>query len=383
MRLFRHNDDYITLPDQEALFSLPYALFGHVEKRSLTPFGWRWRKRAIVLNPSGHLIIYKYFLKDIGAGKPFLGRIIHLDAVEHIQARMDKDVCHIKIHDHTRKRTELRIKGTKARLWAAKIFMRSTAAEIKWPIERPLKVLDSKISTSSIYDIARGTKVNHMEEFSKIAIASLSSESFPDYTTSDASQQKTQLSAQILDVEGIRKSDVFTAGGANSESNNVEIISVQSINVVYGKSTHKKFETNLLKRSRSASEFTTTAEFSTIKEAHKSVSLDQLNEVLISRQGRFRKHLQNIIESRFYDSLTKWSSNYSVSSIQKLHTQAGNLRMSQIYIPYNTLLMKDEMRAQHQQRSEPLSSLSIDINSKLWKELKHDDKDENDTAHHF
>ncbi|EJW71810.1 hypothetical protein WUBG_17283, partial [Wuchereria bancrofti] len=36
-------------------------------KKSLTVLGWRWRKRAVVLNPSGHLIIYKYFLEGIGA----------------------------------------------------------------------------------------------------------------------------------------------------------------------------------------------------------------------------------------------------------------------------------------------------------------------------
>lgn len=65
---------------------------------------------------------------------------------------------------------------------------------------------------------------------------------------------------------------------------------------------------------------------------NKSISLDQLNAVLISRQDRFRKHLQNMIESRFYDSLAECSLNYSVSSIQKLRAQAGSLRMSQIYV---------------------------------------------------
>ncbi|KAL3985514.1 hypothetical protein ACH3XW_38930 [Acanthocheilonema viteae] len=386
MRLFRHSDDYITLPDQEALFSLPSALFGYIEKKSLTPFGWRWRKRTVVLNPSGHLIIYKYFLENIGAGKPFVGRIIHLDAVEHVQARMDKDVCYIKIQDHTRKRTELRIKGTKARLWAAKVFIRSTAAEIEWPILRPLKVHDPKISTSSIHDTAQATKINRTPKFSKVTITSLSSESFPDYTASDASHKTTQLSAQILNVEEIRNFGVFTACGADSESNNVENISVQSANMIYGISTYKKFETNgFLKRSKSASEFTNIAEFFTAKRANKSVSLDQLNAVLIPRQNRFRKHLKDMIESRFYDSLAKCTLNYSVSSIQKLRACAGNLRMSQIYfqIPYNPLPITNEMRAQHRQRSVPLSPLSIDSNYKLRKELKHDDKMENDTVYHF
>lgn len=36
--------------------------------------------------------------------RPFVGRVIHLDAAQHIQVRMDKDICRIKIHDHTRKR---------------------------------------------------------------------------------------------------------------------------------------------------------------------------------------------------------------------------------------------------------------------------------------
>lgn len=53
---------------KKALFSLPFVLVGHIEKRSLTALGWRWRKRAVVLNPTGHLIIYKYFLEDVGAG---------------------------------------------------------------------------------------------------------------------------------------------------------------------------------------------------------------------------------------------------------------------------------------------------------------------------
>lgn len=55
-------------------------------------------------------------------------------------------------------------------------FRRSTGAEIEWPMERPLKVLDSKISTSSIYDIALAAKTNYMERFSKANTASLSSE---------------------------------------------------------------------------------------------------------------------------------------------------------------------------------------------------------------
>uniref|UniRef100_A0A0R3RW19 PH_15 domain-containing protein n=1 Tax=Elaeophora elaphi TaxID=1147741 RepID=A0A0R3RW19_9BILA len=383
MRLFRRSDEYITLPDQEALFALPSVLYGNIEKRSLTALGWRWKKRTVVLNLSGHLIIYKHFLEGFGAGEPHVGRIIHLDAAQHIQARMDKDVCYIKIHDSTRRKTELRIKGTKARLWAAKVFIRSTAAEIEWPIERPLKrplkILDSKISMSSTGDTSGTTKVNHVKEFSRLTIASLSAESFPDYTSSVVSYQQP---AQIFDVGRIRISEVLTACGAKSEANNVEKISVQNTGVIDGKYTYKKFETNgLFKRSKSASEFTITAEFFTVKKASKSVSLSQLNEVFASRQDRFRKHLQNIIENRFYDSLAKRSSNCSVSSIQKLHAQAGSFRMSQIYIPYDTLLIKDEMRTQHQQLPEPLSlsPLLADDNCKLWEELEHGDKNENDT----
>uniref|UniRef100_A0A1I8ECM3 PH_15 domain-containing protein n=1 Tax=Wuchereria bancrofti TaxID=6293 RepID=A0A1I8ECM3_WUCBA len=312
MRLFRHNDDCISLPDQEALFSLPFVLFGHIEKKSLTVLGWRWRKRAVVLNPSGHLIIYKYFLEGIGAGKPFLGKIIHLDAAEQIHARIDKDVCYITIHDHTRKRTELRIKGTKARLWAAKVFIkfrRSTAAEIEWPIERSLKLLDSKISTSSIYDITLAAKANHMEGLSKITIASLSSESFPDYTTSDASHQNTQLSAQSM--ERVEISEMITACEADSESSNVENTSVQNGSL----------------------------------EASKSISLDQLNAVVVSRQDRFQKHFRSMIENRFYDNFKDYALNYSVSNIQNLRTQACSLRISQIY---------NEVRAKHQYHHYPL-----------------------------
>ncbi|VDM20097.1 unnamed protein product [Wuchereria bancrofti] len=342
----RHNDDCISLPDQEALFSLPFVLFGHIEKKSLTVLGWRWRKRAVVLNPSGHLIIYKYFLEGIGAGKPFLGKIIHLDAAEQIHARIDKDVCYITIHDHTRKRTELRIKGTKARLWAAKVFMyeaplndcrmRSTAAEIEWPIERSLKLLDSKISTSSIYDITLAAKANHMEGLSKITIASLSSESFPDYTTSDASHQNTQLSAQSM--ERVEISEMITACEADSESSNVENTSVQNGSLIYEKFADNNFETGgLLKRSKS-SQCTVTTEFSTAKiaenlqEASKSISLDQLNAVVVSRQDRFQKHFRSMIENRFYDNFKDYALNYSVSNIQNLRTQACSLRISQIYV---------------------------------------------------
>ncbi|VDK69975.1 unnamed protein product [Litomosoides sigmodontis] len=352
MNLFKHSDNYIVLPDQEALSSLPSALYGHIEKRSLTPFGWRWRKRAVILNPSGHLIIYKYFLKDIGAGRPFVGRVIHLDAAQHIQARMNKD-------------TELRIKGAKARLWAAKVFLYEASLNgckqpsIEWPVERPLKVLDSKTSTSSIFDLVRAAKVNRVEEFSKATIASLSSESFPDYTLtdSDISDQKTQLSAKILDMEQIRKVEAFTACRRDSESSSIESISVENATTFCGKFTHKKFETNgRLKRSKSAPEFTIEAKFFIAKEANKYVSLGHLNAVLISRQDRLRKHFRNMVESRFYDNL--------------IH-------------PYNALLIKAEIRAQCQQRLGALSPLPIDINCKLQKELKNGDKDDKETVYHF
>ncbi|KAK6108440.1 hypothetical protein QQG55_32090 [Brugia pahangi] len=394
MRLFRHKDDYISLPDQEALFSLPFVLFGHIEKKSLTVLGWRWRKRTVVLNSSGHLIIYKYFLEGVGAGKPFLGRIIHLDAAEQIHARIDKDVCYITIHDHTRKRTELRIKGTKARLWAAKVFMyetplndfrvRSMDVQMEWPVERPLNLLDSKISTSSIYDITLSAKANHMERLSKITIASVSSESFPDYTTSDASQQNTQLSVQSM--ERIEISEVITACEADSESSNVKNTSVQDGSLIYGKLADNNFETGgLLKYSKSASQCTVTTEFSSAKQASKSISLDQLNVVVVSRQDRFQKHFRSMIENRFYDSFKDYSLNYSVSSIQKLRTQACSLRMSQVYIPYNTLPIKNEVQAKQQltQLTGSSSSLPTDMNCKLLEESKQNDRSESDIVYHF
>ncbi|KAM3717109.1 Uncharacterized protein ACO02O_01207 [Dirofilaria immitis] len=341
MCFFRHNNGYISLPDQKILFSLPYALFGQIEKRSLTALGWRWRKRVVVLNPNGHLIIYKYFLEGIGAGKPFLGRIIHLHSAEHIQTRMNKDVCYIKIYDHNRKRTELRIKGAKARLWAAKVFIYeaplddckqcSTIPEIRWSIELPRKPLDPKISTLNIHNVS-AARANHTEEFSKVIVTSVSSESLPDYTISDASYQNNQLSTQILDVERIKISEMITANGANSKHNNVESITMQSGNAIFEKYADQKIETNdLVKRSKSSSEFIKDVEFSIAKEANRSISLDQLNVVLVPRQNRFRKYMQNMIESRFYESLTESSLNYSVSKIQKLHAQAGNLRTSQTY----------------------------------------------------
>uniref|UniRef100_A0A8R1TY09 PH_15 domain-containing protein n=1 Tax=Onchocerca volvulus TaxID=6282 RepID=A0A8R1TY09_ONCVO len=370
MHFFRHNDDYISLPNQEVLFTLPFSLFGHIEKRSLTALGWRWRKRAVVLNSSGHLIIYKYFLEGIGAGKPFLGRIIHLDAVQYIQARMDKDVCYIKIYDHSRRRIELRIKGTKARLWAAKVFMyeaplndckqRSKSAEIEWPIERPLKVLDSKISTSSIYDVS-ATSANCMKESSKITIASVSSE----------------------DMERIRISEVVTACRTDSELSNDERISMQGDNMICEKCKDQKFEANgLLKCSKSVPEFIAADEFPTAKEASRSISFDQLDRVIVSRQDRFRKHLQSMIESQFYESLSDCSLNYSISSIQKLHAQAG--KMSQVYIAYNRLFIKNEVPPKHQitQHSGPSLPLSIDINCKL-RELKHDDQNDTDIVYRF
>ncbi|VDK64122.1 unnamed protein product [Onchocerca ochengi] len=393
MHFFRHNDDYISLPNQEVLFTLPFSLFGHIEKRSLTALGWRWRKRAVVLNSSGHLIIYKYFLEGIGAGKPFLGRIIHLDAVQYIQARMDKDVCYIKIYDHSRRRIELRIKGTKARLWAAKVFMyeaplndckqRSKSAEIEWPIERPLKVLDSKISTSSIYDVS-ATSANCMKESSKITIASVSSESLPDYTTSDVSYQSSQFSDQILDMERIRISEVVTACRTDSELSNDERISMQGDNMICEKCKDQKFEANgLLKCSKSVPEFIAADEFPTAKEAIRSISFDQLDRVIVSRQDRFRKHLQSMIESQFYESLSDCSLNYSISSIQKLHAQAG--KMSQVYIAYNRLFIKNEVPPKHQitQHSGPSLPLSIDINCKLREELKHDDQNDTDIVYRF
>ncbi|OZC08876.1 hypothetical protein X798_04108 [Onchocerca flexuosa] len=392
MHFFRHNDDYISLPDQKVLFSLPFSLFGHIEKRSLTALGWRWRKRTVVLNPSGHLIIYKYFLEGIGAGKPFMGRIIHLDAAQYIQARMNKDVCYIKIYDYSRRRIELRIKGTKARLWAAKIFMyeaplndckqRSTSTEIEWPIERPLKVLDSKISTSSVYDVS-AVNANCIKESSKI-IASVSSESLPDYTTSDASYQSSQFSAQILDVERFKISEVVTACETDSELSNGERISMQGGNMMFEKCKNQKFDAiGLLKCSKSVPEFIATAEFPAAKEASRSISFDQLDTVMVSRQDRFRKHLQSMIESQFYENLTDCSLNYSISSIQKLHAQAG--RMSQVYIAYNTLFIKNEVPPKHQitQRFGPSLPLSIDINCKLREELKHNDQNNTDIVYRF
>ncbi|EJW77212.1 hypothetical protein WUBG_11880, partial [Wuchereria bancrofti] len=186
---------------------------------------------------------------------------------------------------------------------------RSTAAEIEWPIERSLKLLDSKISTSSIYDITLAAKANHMEGLSKITIASLSSESFPDYTTSDASHQNTQLSAQSM--ERVEISEMITACEADSESSNVENTSVQNGSLIYEKFADNNFETGgLLKRSKS-SQCTVTTEFSTAKEASKSISLDQLNAVVVSRQDRFQKHFRSMIENRFYDNFKDYALNYS------------------------------------------------------------------------
>uniref|UniRef100_A0A915Q1M7 PH-15 domain-containing protein n=1 Tax=Setaria digitata TaxID=48799 RepID=A0A915Q1M7_9BILA len=360
MRFFRHNNDYITLPDQEALFSLPFVLFGYIEKRSLTAFGWRWRKRAVVLNPSGHLIIYKYFLEGIGAGKPFLGRIIHLDAARYINARMERDICYIKIHDHARKRTELRIKGTKARLWAAKVFIHSTAVEGQYP----LKVLDSKISASNICNAAVAVQESHWEEFPKDAVPSVSSE----------------------DVQGIRISEMLAVRDVDSESDSVGNVSFQNNNMIFGKNMDRKSKTfKLLGRSKSAPEFTASTRFSTAKEASRSVSLNQLDAVLLSRQNRFRRHFQSLIESRFYESSTDCSLNYSVTSIRKLRTQAGKLRMSQVYVPLNTPLIKNEVPLQQQitQRSGPSSPLSTDINYKLWEAVELGDKSETDIVCRF
>ncbi|VDM26698.1 unnamed protein product [Toxocara canis] len=120
MRFFGRSEKYTSLPDQHELFALPHALCGYIEKRSLTPLGWRWRKRAVILNKTGHLIVYKNFLDGVGA-------------------------------------IELRVKGEDGPLWAAKIFMSlsSGGEDIDWPLERvplPLNRIDSKISKSSVID---------------------------------------------------------------------------------------------------------------------------------------------------------------------------------------------------------------------------------------
>ncbi|EFO13757.1 hypothetical protein LOAG_14772, partial [Loa loa] len=68
------------------------------------------------------------------------------------------------------------------------------------------------------------------------------------------------------DVERTRISEVITAYEADYESSNVENISLQNGSMIYGKFTDKKFGTNgLLKRPKSASEFTATGKFPTAR----------------------------------------------------------------------------------------------------------------------
>uniref|UniRef100_A0A915B6F1 PH-15 domain-containing protein n=1 Tax=Parascaris univalens TaxID=6257 RepID=A0A915B6F1_PARUN len=88
MRLFGRHGNYTSLPDQQELFALPEALCGYIEKRSLTPLGWRWRRRAVLLNRSGHLIVYKNFLEGVGAVLAISFVIILKLLVSHLKAQV-------------------------------------------------------------------------------------------------------------------------------------------------------------------------------------------------------------------------------------------------------------------------------------------------------
>ncbi|KHN82906.1 hypothetical protein Tcan_14246 [Toxocara canis] len=207
MRFFGRSEKYTSLPDQHELFALPHALCGYIEKRSLTPLGWRWRKRAVILNKTGHLIVYKNFLDGVGAVKPFIGQTFRIDASQLLKVTKKDNMTYLTITDKN-STIELRVKGEDGPLWAAKIFMSlsSGGEDIDWPLERvplPLNRIDSKISKSSVIDetklpdpvlSSRGTSC----ELSDIDWSTTSSELLDDLSEAEPSCSNRNITPTIL-----------------------------------------------------------------------------------------------------------------------------------------------------------------------------------------
>ncbi|VDM98006.1 unnamed protein product [Thelazia callipaeda] len=239
--------------------------------------------------------------------------------------------------------------------------------KMEWPVECPLKILDSKVSTSSIYETDIPDKMtNEIEETSNFGHSS--AKNYIHLNDALPKKSPTLNTARESDSKLIGTDDFWDDNDCT----------------IYERFINDQGETQyLLKRSQSALDLTATPEISTALTANKSLSLDRLNRLLFSRRDQFRKQLQSLIESRFYESLTDCSINsQSRTSMQDLRTKAGMLRMSQIYIP-----CKESGRYYHQQnlpQGKPPTSLSTDIfTDKSTKISQFSNEDQAQFFYHF
>lgn len=380
MRFFGCRNDYTALPDQEELASLPFALSGHIDKRSLTLLGWRWRKRAVILNPSGHLIIYKYFLEGVGAGKPFMGRIIHVDTAIYVRSKVVEDIAYLKIVDRNNRKVELRIKGDKAPIWAGRIFACQKGAEIDWPYERcPLRQIDSMVSKSSVIPSATspvGTKNQDLQDATSVTDISA------DYTSSEASLHSMQEMAHLSTArKAFSDTDTATAQRRSNLTlatvSTALCLSISDSKLTYFTSDGEEAneERDLPDRNESKTEKGSSIKpahsvtdiassvISSSKTATRSLSSGDVHLIPSSRRTRFRRQLQGLIESRLYDSFTNCSmlTDYSVATIRGLNKHAGNLRISNFTVPDAHLARRSDGPAQPVGQQPPICGPSLPL----------------------
>uniref|UniRef100_A0A915B4M0 PH-15 domain-containing protein n=1 Tax=Parascaris univalens TaxID=6257 RepID=A0A915B4M0_PARUN len=369
MRLFGRHGNYTSLPDQQELFALPEALCGYIEKRSLTPLGWRWRRRAVLLNRSGHLIVYKNFLEGVGAVKPFIGHVYHVDASQFLKVTKRNNITFIKIIDNNNAKVELRIKGENGTIWAAKVFMYRgnfnkdyfnslpwDSEDINWPVENtrlPLNEVDSKISKSSIID---ESKKNHLTisqnassescDIEWSTTSSGSSNSLSESKPSLCHQNKTQTTlstAVAVDLyEAPRQTHPNTTSACVSHATS-SIRSSGDDNISDDGIANSEIS-HSTKRTRSMVHLTTNFA-TTSQEVIRSRSADDMCKIPSARQRRFRQLLQTMIESGMYSAVDCDNIDVSCSEavLHNMSTFTQRINTTLTNVPYTEDVYKPSL----------------------------------------
>ncbi|CAJ0950421.1 unnamed protein product, partial [Mesorhabditis belari] len=119
------------LPDQQPLCVRNGTICTKI-KLLLFQIGW-WRReetRLALLTTDGHLLVYKYHLHVVGAGVPFWGKRIDLNAARRVEVSMGKnDRIHAHLVDKNGRWLTFTIEGENAKVWAAKLFLFTVNSE--------------------------------------------------------------------------------------------------------------------------------------------------------------------------------------------------------------------------------------------------------------
>ncbi|GMT21023.1 hypothetical protein PFISCL1PPCAC_12320, partial [Pristionchus fissidentatus] len=121
---------FMEMPQQKHVCGQPGVLCGIAEVEERRSFGrTSWEQHMVVLQPSGCLLIYKYYLLGVGTGSPEVGRIVHLNALYKTCMQMKRRKLEVELIADKKQKvvTRLRFAGELVPIWGAKMFLYKTS----------------------------------------------------------------------------------------------------------------------------------------------------------------------------------------------------------------------------------------------------------------